>query len=62
MRSTFRDWVGDNSEFPRELAELALAHAIKSSAEAAYERLSSGGCAAATSDRGGPAEGPRWQR
>ena len=52
MGSTFRDWVGDNTKLPRELAELALAHAIKGSAEAAYERLSSGGCAAATSDRG----------
>jgi integrase len=38
MRSTFRDWVGDNTKFPRELAELALAHAIKGSAEAAYWR------------------------
>jgi hypothetical protein len=56
MGSTFRDWVGDNTKFPRELAELALAHAIKGSAEAAYERLSSGGCAAATSDRGSRGE------
>jgi len=29
MRSTFRDWVGDNTKFPRELAELALAHASR---------------------------------
>jgi hypothetical protein len=38
MRSTFRDWVGDNTKFPSELAELALAHAIKGSTEAAYWR------------------------
>jgi hypothetical protein len=38
MGSTFRDWVGDNTKFPRELAELALAHVIKGSAEAAYWR------------------------
>jgi hypothetical protein len=25
MRSTFRDWVGDNTKFPRELAELQQA-------------------------------------
>ena len=36
MRSTFRDWAGDNTKFPSEFAELALAHAIKGSAEAAY--------------------------
>jgi integrase len=34
MRSTFRDWIAANTKFPRELAELALAHAIKGSAEA----------------------------
>ncbi|MDE3029031.1 MAG: integrase arm-type DNA-binding domain-containing protein [Paracoccaceae bacterium] len=36
-RSTFRDWAG-KSGFPRELAEEALAHAIKNKAEAAYAR------------------------
>jgi hypothetical protein len=36
MRSTFRDWAGNATKFPRELAEFALAHAIKGSAEAAY--------------------------
>jgi integrase len=38
MRSTFRDWIGANTKFPRELAELALAHAVKGAAEAAYWR------------------------
>jgi hypothetical protein len=35
---TFRDWAANATRFPRELAELALAHAIKGSAEAAYWR------------------------
>jgi integrase len=26
FRSTFRDWVGEHTNFPRELAEMALAH------------------------------------
>ena len=38
MRSTFRDWVADATKFPRELAELAIAHAFKGEAEAAYWR------------------------
>lgn len=36
FRSTFRDWAGDQTEFPRDLIELALAHGIKDKAEAAY--------------------------
>jgi integrase len=38
FRSTFRDWAGDASEFPRELIEQALAHTIQSKAERAYRR------------------------
>jgi len=38
MRSTFRDWCGDLTEFPRELAEVALAHVVGSEVEAAYRR------------------------
>jgi integrase len=38
MRSTFREWVPANTKFPRELAELALAHAVKDATEAAYWR------------------------
>jgi hypothetical protein len=26
FRSTFRDWAGEHTNFPRELAEMALAH------------------------------------
>lgn len=37
-RSTFRDWVADKTEYPRDLAEMALAHAIEDKTEAAYRR------------------------
>ncbi|WP_439925525.1 tyrosine-type recombinase/integrase [Nitrobacter sp. JJSN] len=38
MRSTFRDWAGDETDFPREIAEAALAHAVGNAVEAAYRR------------------------
>ena len=38
FRSTFRDWSGDETEFPREVAEAALAHAVGDKAEQAYRR------------------------
>lgn len=38
MRSTFRDWAGEVTNFPRELAEAALAHILDSKVEAAYQR------------------------
>lgn len=38
FRSTFRDWVGERTQFPRELAEQALAHTLESKVEAAYRR------------------------
>ena len=38
FRSTFRDWVGEKTHFPRELAEQALAHTLESKVEAAYRR------------------------
>ncbi|WP_232475846.1 tyrosine-type recombinase/integrase [Flavisphingomonas formosensis] len=38
MRSTFRDWAGDATEFPRDLVEQALAHTISNKAERAYRR------------------------
>ena len=38
FRSTFRDWCADSTAFPREIAEAALAHAIKDKTEAAYLR------------------------
>lgn len=38
FRSTFRDWVGECTAFPREVAESALAHVNKDKVEAAYRR------------------------
>jgi len=38
FRSTFRDWASENTNFPREVAEQALAHTISSAVEAAYRR------------------------
>jgi integrase len=38
FRSTFRDWAGDMTSFPREVCEQALAHAIEDETEAAYRR------------------------
>lgn len=38
FRSTFRDWAGETTAFPREVIEAALAHRLKDKAEAAYAR------------------------
>jgi integrase len=38
FRSTFRDWAGDRTEFPREIAEAALAHKVGNAVEQAYRR------------------------
>jgi integrase len=38
FRSSFRDWAAERTNFPREVAEMALAHAIPSAVEAAYRR------------------------
>lgn len=38
FRSTFRDWVGERTNYPRELAEQALAHTLTNKVEAAYRR------------------------
>lgn len=38
FRSTFRDWAGETTSFPREVVEMALAHAIVSKTERAYRR------------------------
>jgi len=38
FRSTFRDWCREQTNFPRELAELTLAHINKDKTEAAYAR------------------------
>lgn len=38
FRSTFRDWVADMTDYPREVAEAALAHTLENKVEAAYRR------------------------
>ncbi len=38
LRSTFRDWASETTQFPNETLELALAHTINNKAEAAYRR------------------------
>lgn len=38
FRSTFRDWVADVTDYPREVAEAALAHTLENKVEAAYRR------------------------
>jgi integrase len=38
FRSSFRDWAGNVSNFPREVVETALAHVVGDKAEQAYRR------------------------
>jgi len=38
FRSTFRDWAGETTAYPREVIEHALAHQLKDKSEAAYAR------------------------
>ncbi len=38
FRSSFRDWAGELTNHPRELAEQALAHTLENKVEAAYRR------------------------
>lgn len=38
FRSTFRDWCAESTGYPRDVAEMALAHAIEDKSEAAYRR------------------------
>lgn len=38
FRSSFRDWAGETTAYPREVIEHALAHQLKDAAEAAYQR------------------------
>lgn len=38
FRSAFRDWAAEETSFPREVAEMALAHTISNKVEAAYRR------------------------
>lgn len=38
FRSTFRDWAAERTNYPSEMAEMALAHTISNAVEAAYRR------------------------
>ena len=38
FRSAFRDWCAEQTSYPREIAESALAHTLKDKTEAAYQR------------------------
>jgi integrase len=38
FRSAFRDWCGETTDFPREVAEAALAHVVGDATEQAYRR------------------------
>lgn len=38
FRSTFRDWAGETTNYPREVCEHALAHRLADGVEAAYQR------------------------
>ena len=38
FRSSFRDWAGDATNFPRDVAEMALAHKVGDEVEQAYRR------------------------
>jgi hypothetical protein len=38
FRSMFRDWTGERTTFPREVAEAALAHLVGDQTERTYRR------------------------
>jgi integrase len=38
FRSSFRDWAAEATNYPRDVAEMALAHSISDKVEAAYRR------------------------
>lgn len=38
LRSSFRDWAGDMTHYPRDVIEAALAHTLRDKTEAAYRR------------------------
>ena len=37
-RSSFRDWASEETDFPREVCEMALAHTVGNVVEASYRR------------------------
>ena len=38
FRSSFRDWAAEETDYPREVIEAALAHVVRNRVEAAYAR------------------------
>jgi len=38
FRSTFRDWCAESTNYPADVAEMALAHTVRDKTEAAYRR------------------------
>ena len=38
FRSTFRDWAAENTDYPREVCEMALAHDERDQSEGSYSR------------------------
>lgn len=38
FRSSFRDWAGESTNFPRDICEMALAHDVRGETESAYSR------------------------
>jgi integrase len=38
FRSTFRDWAAEETHYPSDVAEMALAHVVSNATEAAYRR------------------------
>ena len=38
FRSSFSDWAAERTAYPREVVEMALAHAVENKVEAAYRR------------------------
>lgn len=38
LRSSFRDWAGEETDYPREIAEWALGHKVGNAVERAYRR------------------------
>ena len=65
FRSSFSDWAADNTAFPQEVREQALAHAIPNKVEAAYDAVRSWKNEAADGRLGDVLHGPRrarWRR
>jgi integrase len=38
FRSTFKDWCSEQTGYPNEMSEMALAHTVSDKVEAAYRR------------------------